>query len=94
MARYQVLEPSFIDGLLIDKNMIDAAGPDGYIVNIPAFTGPTPNLRLLDDKKAAEAEAKTALLAEAQKLGIEVDARSSVETITKALADFKAAKTV
>ena len=34
MARYKVLDPSFINGLLITREMIDGAGPDGYIVDI------------------------------------------------------------
>lgn len=84
MAKYRVLEPSFIDGLLIDQKMLDAAGPDGYIVE---YTGEAShNLEPIDAKEAKKAAAETqasddALRAQAIKLKLTEDGKPGTKPI-------------
>lgn len=84
MAKYRVLEPSFIDGLLIDKKMLDAVGSDGYIIE---YTGePSSNLEPVDPREAKKAAAEIqasddALRAQAIKLKLTEDGKPGTKPI-------------
>lgn len=70
MAKYRVLEPSFVDGLLVTSEMITAAGAAGYIVEYDGIT--SHNLMLVEGNPAEiEKRNKARLLAEAKAMGIE-----------------------
>lgn len=78
MAKYEVLERSFINGRLLDK---------GAVVELE-IDSPGSNLKLLASA-GASADEKEALIAELGKYGIDADKRAGVEKLRAKLAEVK-----
>jgi len=78
MAKYRVLETSYIDERIVEAGTeIDYAGLTGF------------NLQALGDVRQAEVAARTALLEEARRNGLALEANAPLARITQAICDHK-----
>lgn len=79
MAKYKVLERSFINGHLLE------AGAEVVL----EIDSPGSNLELLPDESGDSHDEKAGLVAELKALGIAADKRESLEKLRAKLADAK-----
>ena len=78
MARYRVLETSYINERIVEAG--DEITLDGVA---------SANLEPIGDIKVAEASARKALLTEARALGLSLEDTASISRISEAMTGFK-----
>lgn len=78
MAKYRVLETSYIDERIVE------AGEEITYAGLTGF-----NLQVLGDARQAESAARTALLEEARRYGLTLEPNAPLPKITQAIADYK-----
>lgn len=78
MAKYRVLETSYIDERIVE------AGTEVEYGGLAGF-----NLQALGDVRQAEAEARAALLDESRRYGLTLEANAPLAKITQAIAGHK-----
>ena len=78
MAKYRVLETSYIDERIVEA---------GEEINYTGLTGF--NLQVLGDARQAEVAARTALLEEARGYGLTLEPNAPAAKIAQAIGDYK-----